>query len=123
MSTPPPAHPAPPERTFTSADGAWLFELFSTGRSDPWSRSETRAAYRLRVVRTADRAFVFDTRRHGGVAWVPTETRRELRLGHTPSDSSWVIIDIDAGTFWEENFREPISETRSVEHLREAEAG
>lgn len=118
MSTHSSSSPAP-DRTFTSADGAWRFELFATGRSDPWSRGESRPAYRLRVVRIADRASVFDTRRHGGNAWVPTETRRELRLGGSPADSMWIIIDVDAGTFWEENFREPITETRSVEFLNQ----
>lgn len=110
-----------PGRVVESTDGAWRAELYESGLTE-MAADGTRKPYWFVRLMKDDGRLVLDTRSSHHVAWLVGDGREmQITVGAqrgVPGET-WTAVDLDRGEFWEENFREPVSEARSLEDLAE----
>ncbi len=112
---PHPSPEAPADRVVLSADGVWRALLNRTDRTETASNGVTHPLYRLRLVRCATGECTFDSSRINAVARLLNYEGTSIRLDR--AGDWWTCIDLSTSTWWDENFREPISATTPLDQL------
>jgi len=117
-ATPQPAPEPEPEPEVlpppaVTPDGRWRFE-FARATAYELDASGRRRSYCHFVLHDADAAAAFDSRTTGDLCW---PAGRWLRLVRGLGAATYIVVDVEQGVFWLENFREPLGPERPLAEL------